>query len=320
MFNRKRKFGGMRKKRFGGIRKKFGKFNRRTTLTRPVTYKFAAPAARAKLNWYSIGTLSNVAAADWKEQMVNDDAHVGIANGVTITYMHFGICANDPRDPGQAGITNSDGNHGILKVFNTQCNGYDEWMKLYRKSVVTGCKFTVRGIGAVAENGATVAELGAGGNSAPTMLPVAVLSQFSELCPTPGIIGGVNVPVGVPDNVASLWPGGAGSGVGNPLVKRKEVMPYLPDSHNQKHAKIKIGISQYKPIKSVLGLKTVFGDEGCTGRNGVSPTKVVSANCLIQPYSDHDGVKAICLVKCTMWVTFSSRRAVAMAAHAGGHV
>lgn len=308
---RKKRFGGMRKKRFGS---KYGK----TTLSRPITYKFAAPAARAKLVWYSIGAVApspGNMATDWSALLIGDDGHITIAHP-TLAYMHFGICANDPRDPGQRGYTNSDGAHGVLHTFNNQCNGYDEWMKLYRKSVVTGCKFTVRGVGAVSWGGG-----GAGAatmNSYPSKLPIGVLSQFSELCPNPGTVAPAADP-GNPDNVAALWPAGAMSGIGNPLVKRKEIIPHniVDDAHNE----FRIGISHYKPIKSILGLKTVFGDEGCTGRLNVSPSKVVSANCLIKPFcTDHDGVRCLVLVKATMWVTFSSRRAVAMQAHNAAHL
>lgn len=287
-------------------------------MTRPMTYKFAAPVQRTKLEWT---TMFNGNGDGKLDEWTN--------NGTD--YAMIGWSGNDCKDPGGNGSINAPVTYtapstyvwskGQLSEHNKRPVAWDEWMKLYRNCYVTGSKCFISCRAAI--SGA------ADGNTAPTWGGLTFHLAPTDYCEDQYAAGRkTEIFAGAP------W---STSGNKNQKMKWKLTYPdaivqpqtatissassataatgwsmtmsrpfgYVPTRHYANCA-----MSMFKTTKSVFGLKTIFGDEQFMCNTAKNPTKEWSWNFLAQPATATDRVKMTGYIKVTYWCTFSSRKAV----------
>lgn len=289
-------FRGRRFSKGAPKRRKFGSkrpFNRRTTLTKPVTYKFAAPVQRAKLNLsFSFST-----ATDGKDISLLDWTVNGIAQGA------WGVLGNDCKDPLMTGLINTTTAFGRSKSTKSRPTAWDEWMKLYRKCYVTGSKIRISLSGSMAGHAA--------GSALVADVPVTIaLAAHDSVEDTKS-------------HVPEIFTANPLYAAGNKNMKIKHIWAKSlltlqkgvtagdtqTYSYDPKHL-YKAYLSWYKSTKSVFGLKTVFGDEQLSCDMTGSPEKVWCWNWTVTPPTG-GFCKVAGLVNITYWCSFASRRAVA---------
>jgi len=275
-------------------------------MSRPVSYKFAAPTMRTKVTW--IGT--------WQAN------GIGGAVGNNVTGWHCttpqetikrcvgmltaggGVVGNDCKDPAHDGYLNSAsaaGAYGTIGVHNVRPLGWTEWMNLYRRCFVTGCKVVIYA------QGAQTGGLTAGyvpetdGTNPPGTQPVMVELCASEQCNAQG----------AHDNLlANIWKS-TGQGWGNPNAKSKVVTPRYNGGEKQLVGTWNTALSLYKTTKGMLGLKTIFGDENLSCNISTNTVRRWSMNWRVTGPGAINW--ATFTIRATYWCTFASRKAVAQA-------
>lgn len=342
--------GGFKRKRFpsrGGKR-----FNGKMRMTKPVLYKFAAPTARQKLTW--VGTYSHFSgcgtetqAANWKEPSNWSSGDVTNRGRDGLFWSIVGNDCKDPADHGHynqilngAAPWNGAATFGQLLDHTHRPFGWDEWMKLYRKCYVTGCKMSVEFHGGVAaDNAGSLEYQGAG---------VGLTLVASEKAPPANSAAGYQT---------DIVRGGVFGALGNQNMKMKMMRPkrnmmnstvtekmYYFNSDLKQEVEKKDATmipvtrsivnpinridgfnSIYKATKHILGLKTVYGDDNLSCNTDTNTVKRWSLSGFVSPTTSANNaggagfVKGIAIIKVTFWCTFSSRRQVAQAQDIAGY-
>lgn len=307
------------RRRFGGgkrFKRSFTK-KRSTPLTKQPSYKFAAPAAKAKVTVY--GFAGNMNAINDSGQEPFNLANWNADPELMKKRMEFAICANDCKDPfGNRGNFGAGGkyawvNNGPAGATRTSVVwdsvsrpvGWSNWMKLYRKCYVTGCRLTV-----YTNLGGRIGE--AAGNTYPAAYHGPILMAIA---PSEVFDDGTTS-----NRYAEIWGEDYFTATGNPQAATKVIWPKTSTTQADISA-INGVISKFASVKKIFGLKSILNDEllSCNSTRSTDATKTGTMNFICGPMmksSDTQNLMMACgnvCFKVTYWCVFASRRTIAAA-------